>query len=233
MNNNVSIKNCDFYDELRALPFVRELWLYGSRARGTNYAGSDVDLVVVCPQATDEEWKQVQSIIRNTRAPFKIDLIRLESLPNSDQLRDNILKDHKILFKKQSTSYTWYDSFFDLGEALERLEETINVPEHTNPYVRDAAVLRFEFCVESFWKTLKRICISLQYDVISPREVIEKSFEINLIDSGEIWHAMLDDRNLASHVYKNSVVREIYYRIDTYYKYMKWAYDKIKEKYNL
>ncbi len=44
-----------FYQQLRDLPFIEKIVLFGSRARGDNKPRSDIDLAIVCPQATPEE----------------------------------------------------------------------------------------------------------------------------------------------------------------------------------
>ena len=53
----------EFIERLKALPFVEAIYLYGSRARGTHRRHSDIDLTVVCPQATLKDWQQVVDIL--------------------------------------------------------------------------------------------------------------------------------------------------------------------------
>ncbi len=44
----------------------------------------------------------------------------------------------------------------NLGRALERLDEALAVPLD-NPLAIDGTIQRFEFALELFWKTLKRL----------------------------------------------------------------------------
>ncbi len=130
-------------------------------------------------------------------------------------------------------SYPWYDSYLDLGEALDQLKEMVDEPETEKSYVRDAAIHRFEFCIELFWKTLKRICEEEKYEVITPRDAIRRAFEFGIITDSPVWMSMLDDRNMTSHMYRKPVLVAIYYKIASYYKAMLEAYMRIGKRYDV
>jgi predicted nucleotidyltransferase len=89
-----------FLDHLKALPFVEEIYLYGSRARGDNGRRSDIDLAVSCPGATDEEWGKVLEIIENADTLLEIDCVRLDTLGNHDRLKQNIVSQGKVLYRR-------------------------------------------------------------------------------------------------------------------------------------
>ena len=74
----MNLPNYQFIDNLKFLPFVEEIYLFGSRARGDNRKRSDIDLAVSCPKATDDEWQKVQDIIENADTLLEIDCVRLE-----------------------------------------------------------------------------------------------------------------------------------------------------------
>lgn len=44
-----------FIEKLTTLPFIDEIWLFGSRARKDNHRRSDIDLAIICPNATDTD----------------------------------------------------------------------------------------------------------------------------------------------------------------------------------
>lgn len=227
------IKSYDFYHELRSLSFIEAIWLFGSRGRDQQTQQSDIDLAILAPQATAAEWQKVEEIIKNADTLIKIDFVRLDELDKSTAIYHNILKDRKVLFERKPNNYSWYHSFLELGEALDQLEEMVNEPETAKSYVRDATIHRFEFSVELFWKTLKKICLSEQYEVTSPRNVLQQAYEMHLVENNSLWHKMLDDRNETSHFYKRKIALEIYSRIPAYYKLMQDAYNKIKSTYAL
>ena len=43
------LQEYDFFQNLTKLPFVEQIWLYGSRARNTNAERSDIDLAIIAP----------------------------------------------------------------------------------------------------------------------------------------------------------------------------------------
>lgn len=232
-NNNINkIKSYDFYYELRSLKYVQAIWLYGSRARGDNQERSDIDLAILCPTALDDDWRKINHIIATADTLLNIDCVRFDILQD-ERLKSAILENHMVLFERIINNYPWYESFLDLSEALEKLQEIINEPENKVTYVRDAAIQRFEFCIELFWKVLKKICILEGISVNSPRSTLQAAYKINLISNEKLWLDMLEDRNLTSHTYKQPLAKEIYKNIKAYYHIMLETFIIIKTKYNL
>ncbi len=111
------------------------------------------------------------------------------------------------------------ERFEAFSTALERLKEAIDMyKEDKNAVLLDGTIQRFEFTVELAWKTIK---VYLEYEKLgefnSPRSVIKEAYKINLIEDGEKWLDMLDDRNLTSHTYDENTTKEIYRNIITDY----------------
>lgn len=229
----MNIKSYDFYYQIRKLSYVTGIWLYGSQARNQTTSQSDIDLAITCAEATEAQWQQIEMIAKESDTPYKIDVVRFDKLSKDEALRKNILKDHIVLFERKENTYPWYDSFLELGESLDQLKEMIDEPEREKSYVKDATIQRFEFCVKLFWKTLKKICLSEQYDVNSPQSTIKKAFELGLITDAAIWSSMLNDRNMTSHTYHRSVALEIYYKTPSYYTAMHQTYRAIGKKYGV
>lgn len=94
------MKDYEFIKKLESLDFVEEIWLFGSRARRDANERSDIDLTVICPAATDEDWYKVLDIIENADTLLKIDCIRFDKLKEDDLLRSNILKFKQVLYKR-------------------------------------------------------------------------------------------------------------------------------------
>jgi len=91
-----------FLDKLKALPFVEAIWLFGSRARGDNQNRADIDLAIICPNATNTDWGHVMNIIDHADTLLKIDCIRLEKESISNVLWENIVKDKKVIYVKNA-----------------------------------------------------------------------------------------------------------------------------------
>ena len=98
-----SITKYRFINQLQNLPFVEQILLFGSRARGDNSERTDIDLAILCPSANDSDWLQVTEIIDNADTLLKIDCIRLDSLPLDSPLLANIIRDKAELYAKNKT----------------------------------------------------------------------------------------------------------------------------------
>ena len=121
------------------------------------------------------------------------------------------------------------ERFETFSTALTRLKEAIDMyKDDKNAVLLDGTIQRFEFTVELAWTTIKEY---LEYEKLgefnSPRSAVKEAYKINLIEDGEKWLEMLDDRNLTNRTYDENTAKEIYRNIITSY------YDvllKFKEK---
>src|SRR5690349_11095186 len=96
-----TISDYQFIKKLQSLPWIEELWLFGSRARGDNYDRSDIDLAVVCPSASVKEWDKIMAVIEEADTLLKIDCVRFDTLPKNDPFALNIVRYKKVLYKKE------------------------------------------------------------------------------------------------------------------------------------
>lgn len=130
--------------------------------------------------------------------------------------------------------FFWKDYFDTLGQAITRLSEVINHPDiNKNDYIQDAAIQRFEFVTELFWKTLKKILAYEKIQSTTPREVLNKSYQFQLINDEDVWLKMLDDRNNTSHVYKKEDAQRVFENIKNYAPIFESTYKALKQKYSL
>lgn len=114
----------------------------------------------------------------------------------------------------------WYEKLDDFTRALKRLGESIDesIENETSTTLKDGVIQRFEFSYEICWKLIKYF---LEYEGIesakSPRSTFREAFSYGLIEDGEDWIDMLNDRNLTSHVYDEYLANEIYEKIKNKY----------------
>jgi len=116
----------------------------------------------------------------------------------------------------------------DYKSALERLKESLDL-EVSSSVIIDGTIQRFEFTYELAWKVIKDY---LEYQGVvetrSPRETFKEGFKLGIIDDGDAWIDMLQDRNLTTHTYSEKAAREIYLKIkDKHYDSMKKLYEGI------
>lgn len=96
----------------------------------------------------------------------------------------------------------------------------------------DATIQRFEFCVELFWKTLRR---QLEYEGVesrSPREALKHAYQQRWLRAETVWLDMLDDRNRTSHLYDQQMAEEIYQHIITYYDELAFTYAFLRDRFS-
>ena len=79
-------------------PEVREVWLYGSRAKGNATEGSDIDLSLKGSQLTHRHQLQISEAIENLLLPYRVDLSIYDSLPIP--LKEHIQRVRKLFFQQ-------------------------------------------------------------------------------------------------------------------------------------
>jgi predicted nucleotidyltransferase len=85
-------------EAFRRFPWVREVWVYGSRARGQARMNSDIDLAVEAEGASDVEWGRLTSTLDELPIILRIDCLRLdETVPA--KLREQMDRDRLLLFE--------------------------------------------------------------------------------------------------------------------------------------
>ncbi len=118
----------------------------------------------------------------------------------------------------------WSEKIKDLENAVSRLDEAIKDSKKIElSTLKDGVIQRFEFTLELSWKILKTYLVNEGIDCVNtPKSVVREAYKAGIIKSGEIWIEMIDDRNLTSHIYSQSMADDIYLRITK--KYFKELY---------
>lgn len=230
------MKKYQFIKDIAKLPFVEEIWLYGSRARGDNQERSDIDIAIVCKNATNTDWHNVVEITENADTLLKIDCVRFDILSDSDKLKHNIELHKYVIYQRQGSYMSkllWQDHFENLGKAIVALKEVLDLPDVEKiSYLRDATIQRFEFAVEIYWKVLKKFLAYEKIETTTPRDVLSKAFQYRFINDESAWLSMIDDRNSTSHIYSSEEALRIFLKIKGYYEVMNNTYSKLKEKFD-
>jgi nucleotidyltransferase substrate binding protein (TIGR01987 family) len=121
-------------------------------------------------------------------------------------------------------------SLINLEAALERLQEALQEPTD-NSLVIDGTIQRFEFVIELYWKTLKRLLAYNGIQTHTPRDTLRQAYQANWLKDETLWLQMLNDRNQTSHIYNETMARQIYDRIKTYAPEMTQTYQFLKENF--
>jgi predicted nucleotidyltransferase len=98
--SSAALTEYQFIERLKALPFVEAIYLYGSRARGTQRPRSDIDLAIVCPKADGRDWQQVLDIVEDADTLLEIDCLRLDAETPDSRLRLNIEREKQVIYER-------------------------------------------------------------------------------------------------------------------------------------
>ena len=97
----------------------------------------------------------------------------------------------------------WRQRLESLQRALAQLEAALAAhgAEPGNEVIGMAVIKAYEFSFELSWKTLKDLLAYEGIDALLPREVLRQAFATDLLQEGQLWIDMLEQRNLMAHTY--------------------------------
>lgn len=109
----------------------------------------------------------------------------------------------------------------DAQAALKTLDDILREPYSV--IVRDAAIQRFEYTFEAFWKFIKEYLKEKEgLYVNSPKSCFRELLSIGIASEDEVFQLleMTDRRNETSHTYKEKVAQNIYDKTKGYFVLM-------------
>lgn len=104
----------------------------------------------------------------------------------------------------------WRQRFSNFEKAFGKFSLALaaHSREPENELYQMALVQSFEFVFELGWKVVKDYLVYAGIPKVSlPRDVIKHGFQHNIIENGQMWIDMLEDRNLMSHTYSEENAR--------------------------
>lgn len=103
----------------------------------------------------------------------------------------------------------WQQRFANFQAALDQLEGFFEPPA-LNEREQQGLIKAFEYCFELGWRTLRDLLLAEgNADLFGSRDTLRLAFSRGLIDDGEAWMRMIQDRNLTSHTYNRSTADAI------------------------
>ncbi len=118
-----------------------------------------------------------------------------------------------------------------LESALERWRESLDA--EFSDLNRDAAIQRFEFSVELLWKTLKLYLEEKEkINCYSPRSCFREVKNIFNLSEEEVEKClqMVEDRNLASHLYSEKMANNLYKKLESYWEISERVFKAIRSQ---
>ena len=101
--NNYGLTERDmktFLQIFKRYPSVKEVKLFGSRAKGNFKPGSDIDLAVMNKEVDENELLHLRSEIDESSLPYRIDLVNYNNLTRTDFI-DHINRVGVLFFKSE------------------------------------------------------------------------------------------------------------------------------------
>ncbi len=87
----------DFSRVFARYPDIEQVFIFGSRAKGSAKPGSDIDLAVFAPRMTDPDFARLWNEIDDLPLVFKVDLLHWDRLANPS-LKDKIQREGRLFY---------------------------------------------------------------------------------------------------------------------------------------
>lgn len=103
----------------------------------------------------------------------------------------------------------WQQRFSNYKRALTQLEGFVE-PPLLNEREQQGLIKAFEYTFELAWNTLRDLLRSQgNAGLLGSRDTLREAYRLGLIEAGETWMLMIQDRNLTSHTYNRSTADAI------------------------
>ena len=103
----------------------------------------------------------------------------------------------------------WRQRVANVRRALEQLESFFDPPPR-NEREQQGLIKAFETSFELGWNSLRDLMRARGVsDLIGSRDTLRQAFQLGLIEDGEGWMQMVQDRNLTRHTYNQARAEQI------------------------
>jgi len=103
----------------------------------------------------------------------------------------------------------WQQRFSNYQKALAQLK-TFAEPPALNEREQQGLIKAFETTYELAWNTLRDLLRSQgNAGLLGSRDTLREAFRLGLIEAGDTWMLMIQDRNLTSHTYNRATADAI------------------------
>jgi len=106
----------------------------------------------------------------------------------------------------------WIQRLYNYQKALAALERAVLTAQERslNEMEEQGLVKSFEFTFELSWNVLKDYLESKGFkDFHGSKDTFKLAFQEGLINDGEMWMEMIDNRNRSSHTYEENIAKQV------------------------
>lgn len=124
----------------------------------------------------------------------------------------------------------WKQRFQNYEKAFLLIERTLKIKDPSE--AEKGGIIQFyEMAFELAWKLMKDYLVEEGFTVNSPREAIKRAFQSGIIEEGQEWIDALEDRNLTTHTYDESIADKVISSIRvSYFPLLKRLYIRMKNE---
>lgn len=102
MNHGLSERDINtIFTILRKYPSIEEVWIFGSRAKGTFHKGSDIDLALINNIENEKVIYSVLSDFEDSTLPYFVDFVNFSQL-KQESLKEHILNVGQPFYQKET-----------------------------------------------------------------------------------------------------------------------------------
>jgi len=131
-----------------------------------------------------------------------------------------------------SEDIRWKQRFQNYKKALATLKSAVDLSSSRklSDLEKQGLIQGFEFTFELAWNVMKDYLEEQGINgIIGSKNSVRHAFNKGLIDDGEIWMDIINDRNLASHIYDEETAEELFTAIvNIYYNQFNLLAEKMK-----
>lgn len=110
---------------------------------------------------------------------------------------------------ENSKSIRWKQRYENFHGAFIQLNEAVCSFDKLSELEKEGFVQRFEYTFELAWKTMKDFLESNGESVKFPNDAIKLAFKAGIINNGEVWLEMLNQRNLMAQTYNEKIFNDV------------------------
>lgn len=219
----------DFFKHLTALPYIEAIYVYGSRMRGDADKRSDLDLAISCPEATEEEWQHIMSIIERAVFLLRVDCRRMDTLPD-DAFKEYLLRTRVPVYVRNP--FDFYDRLWqEIKPALHDFRTSLSEPANPQADYFYPAILQFRTTFWSFFRFLRRYLLIYQgIRTNTPVASLREAYVSGLIEDRPLWEELIQSRIRSDIGCTVELANTLMERLPTYLAAMEQTTDILLEK---
>ena len=106
----------------------------------------------------------------------------------------------------------WKQRFQNYKKALATMKNAVELTasRELSDLEKQGIIQGFEFTFEPAWNVMKDYLEEQGISgIIGSKNAVRQAFNMNLIEDGQVWMDMIQDRNLASHSYDEETAKDL------------------------